>query len=918
VYFVSFVVLFFHEGLLMMRTTLTLLGLVLGCGPALAAAKPPVYVWLEPEWFEGVQGSFAYWTGTARPTGSWGVAGPGISAEWTQGGESEWNSMGAPAAETRASCHRDLVVPRAGKYRVWVRFVDHRKKTQPFTLSIRQGGKTVVSAELGVKPVVPVNDEYQLYWGFSFGWGRVDGALQAGPARLALAITRPGQAWRQVDAVLLTDDLAYEPVGREKPPFGYLKTMGLHPADGSAWRGSGKDLPAGAGWKRPLLAGRDFSMWTGIDTDLKWWSKQNLAALRLYDVLFQFGPPADIRDRFHKQFAGRKDVPIVSWPQLLPGLYLGSTPDLSPGTPLRRWLERTRTPFYIMTNYANPQYTDRTGPATYQALTGPLAGQFLGYVHGEAVGSPGVGHPEKPLGKTRREHVDAMARLLRKQQAVAWSKVYKTPSVPEAFWSKGISCLSCESISLAHLFHEMGSRAVGYEEDATNVHVPMRIAFERGAARQYGGAWINYASGNFGDACNYFSQKPVVPRGAPAWFHSKYAITDGVSAGWYRKLYYLNYLGGASAIYWEQNLANQWILPGPGEHPVQLSPFGRGTEDFQAFVSRLPDRGEPLTPVALLLSYGHGYERVNYRCKMLSAFTEDRADLELRELFNVCWYPSGVLEGLPAAPDVQSMPGGTYGNIFDVLVDRPARAGAIMNYPVVWAAGDVELGAAWQPVLQEYLRRGGTLVVNVTAARGLPQTLLGFRPTGQRTVAEEWAPEGGKAHAATPFEVAHVELTGAKVLAWATPKVPLITRQQVGAGAVIVTLVPRMLGRDERAHPALPYLMNGLTDRLLPVEVRLAGGGRPRGEVMYQVNRTKDGYLVALVNNRGVDKTQSGVARVNRRAFVDVVVRTRLPVKSAREYTGPRDLQAVRGKDGAEVRLRVHPGDVQVVALVTR
>src|SRR5439155_1013761 len=156
-------------------------------------------------------------------------------------------------------------------------------------------------------------------------------------------------------------------------------------------------------------------------------------------------------------------------------------------------------------------------------------------------------------------------------------------------------------------------------------------------------------------------------------------------------------------------LANQWILPGPGTHPIQLSPFGRATEDFQAFVTRLPDRGEPVTPLAMLLSYGHAYERVNYRCKMLHAFTEDKNDLELRELFNVLWYPSPLLEGQPAAPGVQSMPGGVYGNIFDVLVDRPSKAQAIFRYPVVWAGGDVDLSGPWHKAIEEYLGRGGTL-----------------------------------------------------------------------------------------------------------------------------------------------------------------------------------------------------------------
>jgi len=878
-------------------------------------ARPPVHLWFEPEWFEGVTGSFSYSSGTAKPTGSWGIAGPGISAEWTQGGESEWNSMGAPAEEIRASCQRNFVVPRAGPYKVWVRYVDHRHKTEPFRVVITQGGKPVLDGELGVQPVVPANDEFQLWWSFSFGWGGLEAKLDAGPAQLRLVIDKAGQGWRQVDAVLLTDDLKYVPNGREKPPFAYLAAMDIHPKKG-AWRGSGKDLAPGLPAPRARLAGRDFSMWTGVDNDPKWWGQQDLDKLSLHDVLFEFGPPRDIRDKFHKQFAGQKDIPVLSWPGLVPGFYLGSTPDLSPSSPTRRWLERTKTPFYILTNYSNPKYTEMTGPASYQALTGPLAEQFLGYIHGEALGTPGVRMPDKAVGKTRREHVDALAKDILRQQAEAWSKIYKT-AVPESHFRQGISCLSVDSIALAHLYLGMGARTTGYEEDATNVHVPMRIAFERGAARQYGGAWINYASGNFGDTCNYFSQQPVVARGAPAWFHSKYAITDGVSAAWYRKLYYLNYLGGASAIYWEQSLGNQWILPGPGTHPIQLSPFGRGTEDFMSFVSRLPDRGEPLAPVAILLSHGHGYERVSYHCKMLGVFPEDRNDLELRELFNVCWYPSGVVEGLPAAPDVQSMPGGVYGNIFDVLVDRPARAKAILHYPVVWAAGDVDL-AGLGSVLEDYVKGGGTLVVNAEAARRkLPDRLLGFALTGTFDRMEAWMPEGDTAQLCTPYLVERGRLAGAKVLAWAAKDVPLVTRHQIGEGAVILTLVPGMLGLDERAHPSLPFVMNGVTANLLPVDVRLADGSRPHGELMYQVNKTRDGLLVTLVNVRGIDKTQTGLARVDRRAFVDVVLRTRRVVRSAREYTGPSNLVPVRGEGGSEVRLRVHPGDVQVVHLAT-
>ncbi len=895
-----------------MRSILALSLLLLTGSAASAQGTAPYYLWLEPEWFDGVKGSFAYWTGTAKPTGAWGIAGPGISAEWSQGGESEWNSMGAAAEETSARCSRAITLPRAGTYKVWVRYVDHRHKTEPFRVTVEQHGKPALTAELGVRPVLPANDEYQLFWGFAFGWASIEGKLDAGPARLVLSIDKAGEGWRQVDAVLITDDLKFIPEGREKPAFAYYDSFALKAKDGPAWRGSGQGVTAAA--KRVALAGKDFTMWTAADSDPKWWGKQTIEKLSLADVLFEFSPPRDIRDKFHKQFAGRTDLPVLSWPGYVPGFYLGSTPDLSPGTPLRRWLERTKTPFYILTNYANPAYTDQTGPATFTALTGPLAEQFLGYIHGESVGTVGVALPHEPLGPDRRAHVDALAKVLRQRQAEAWSKVYKAKVPPEHF-DRGISCLSVDSIALCHLFHDMGARTVGYEIDATNVHAPMRIAFERGAARQYGGAWINYASGNFGDACNYFTQNPVVPRGAPSWFHSKYSITDGVSISWYRDLYYLNYLGGAAAIYWEQGLSNQWILPGPGTHPVQLSPFGRATEDFQAFVGRLPDRGEPVTPVAILLSYGHGYEQVSYRCKMLDVFAQDASDRELRELFNVCWFPSPILEGLPASPDVQSMPGGTYGDIFDVLVDRPARAKALFNYPVVWAAGDVTLTGEMLPIVEEYVQKGGTLVVNIAAAKGLPEKLLGLRTKGGRQRAERWSPDGEASRPAVPFEVEQVELAGAKVLAWADPQVPLVTRHAVGRGAVIVTLMPHLVGLDERAHPAVPYLMNGLTDKLLPIDVRLPDGRRPQGEVQYQVNKTKDGYLVALYNHRGIDKTQTGIARVNRRAFADVVLRTELPVRSAREYTGPRDLEMHRAGTVTEVRLRVPVGDVQVIYL---
>jgi hypothetical protein len=156
------------------------------------------------------------------------------------------------------------------------------------------------------------------------------------------------------------------------------------------------------------------------------------------------------------------------------------------------------------------------------------------------------------------------------------------------------------------------------------------------------------------------------------------------------------------------------------------------------------------------------------------------------------------------------------------------------------------------------------------------------------------------------------------VAAVAAGETPIATRHSLGEGAVILTLVPGMLGDDERAHEAWPYLINGLTRGLMPVTVTLANGKPLRGEAMYQLNRTKDGWLVALFNSRGVDKTQHGIARVDPRAFVDLVVKSESPIAAAKEWTQPRDLAVTKDADQSAVAVRVHPGDVQVIELRVR
>ena len=95
------------------------------------------YLWYEAENMRGITA-----TATNEPLSNpswmhlpaskapgWGINGPGVSAEWTQGGESEWNSVNASADETRGTISQDIEVPRPGDYKVWVRYADWAEKT---------------------------------------------------------------------------------------------------------------------------------------------------------------------------------------------------------------------------------------------------------------------------------------------------------------------------------------------------------------------------------------------------------------------------------------------------------------------------------------------------------------------------------------------------------------------------------------------------------------------------------------------------------------------------------------------------------------------------------------------------------------------------------------------------------------------
>ena len=126
----------------------------------------------------------------------WGINGPGVSAEWTQGGESEWNSAAASADETRAEIYQDFEVPRAGQYTLWIRYADWANKAENFTVRIGQEDLIIFRREFGTKDIVDPHDEVSMYWGWAFTWDSAAVTLKKGPARLFIQIESAAAARR--------------------------------------------------------------------------------------------------------------------------------------------------------------------------------------------------------------------------------------------------------------------------------------------------------------------------------------------------------------------------------------------------------------------------------------------------------------------------------------------------------------------------------------------------------------------------------------------------------------------------------------------------------------------------------------------------------------------------------------------------
>jgi hypothetical protein len=882
--------------------------------------NPPIeYLWYEAENMRGfTTGKLgepllnpSYLNLSREKAPGWGMNGPGVSAEWTQGGESEWNSAAATAGETHAVLYQDLVIPRGGQYVLWIRYADWARKGENFTVTIAQDSAETFRHEFGAKDLIDPHDEVSMYWGWAFAWDSATTTLKKGAARVSIQIEKAAEARRHVDCFLLTNDPAFKARGREKPDFAamrYLRTWAVERKPFSSLLRNEDVARVTESWTRPRLAGRDFLMPWNIAKEF-WPLLDRPVEER---PLYPFN--AEPIDQFVATYKGARDVPLFQSKLVVPVVYINNLPEyLKEGSPFLRFIRETKTPFAILINYGGAQLNEAEGQAAWQLLNGELKDQFLGWVSGESVGYVWDSAPAElkiSPSMSRRELLEAHRQFYSSALARKWRDTFKVETGP--MWDKLIPAQSTSSTSFAHALTQWGVSLLGMETAAVMPMTGMRIAFARGAARQFGGAFLYYHAPNFGDTATTFTKQQNFA-GPDFFYHSRYGPSMGPSLSWYRKNYYLYYMAGVSAIYLEQG-QDQFFKPGPGEHPFQLNPLGRITDEFVRFAEKHPDRGTPYTPVAFLLDPAHGFEMTDYPHWPFEVSQIDRGDRALRELFGVAYYPGLVVEGEPAIADRQPFVSGVFGDIFDVLTAADMQGSKskvqslLPSYRAVVVGGRVDWSPEWIQRLNDYVRNGGTLVLNAAQIKNIPEQFLGVRlinTTGEahnaRCLAPDEEPQDLKGQI---FEYEKLELKGATPLITTLPGEPFVTVNNVGKGNVVFVGVPDLLGEDERITPFAAHLLTHIFAEATPLKIT--------GDVEYLINRTSNGWVVTLLNNNGVFKTQQGMAQVDRTAYVNVTITLRgRQIQSATEWTSDTPLEVNAGS----ISIQIAPGSLAIIEL---
>lgn len=387
-----------------------------------------------------------------------------------------------------------------------------------------------------------------------------------------------------------------------------------------------------------------------------------------------------------------------------------------------------------------------------------------------------------------------------------------------------------------------GARCIGLELGENIAFTQSKLAFARGASRQWSKPWSVQVSPWFGRSVTTSGPRRTeggIVRGLDA----------GHSLSFYERMWLHSWFAGAAMVTPENSIAIFFEKP---QAPWTLTDHGRTAADVFALMQRA-QRGVPYAPVAVVLDQFAGYNA--YMDKPWGILPPTAGDREARDLFDHQLFPGSDhihAKPDPANPEASYLRPTPHGEIFDVLLTSVPPE-ILPSYPAILLVGDIEFDDAFLSELDKALRRGRRVLMSARHREALGDGFARLARQGAVEVLEPWTnPATGR---------------------------------------------PAAISRDR---------LTALARDLLPVQVE----GDP---VQYAVNRTPTGWVVELINNRGVIKRGPEPATLDPMQRIQVTLRPRVKFARATEWRSGRVHPAI---SSAGLSLDLGPGGIEFVEFV--
>jgi len=274
---------------------------------------------------------------------------------------------------------------------------------------------------------------------------------------------------------------------------------------------------------------------------------------------------------------------------------------------------------------------------------------------------------------------------------------------------------------------EWGARCIGLEVGENIAFTQSKLAFARGASRQWQKPWSVQVSPWFNGACT--TSGPLRKEGGDAR-----GLDAGHSLSFYERMWLHGWFAGAAMVTPENSLSTFFEKP---EAPWTLTSHGRKAAEVFSF-TQCHDRGVPYAPVAIVLDRLAGYNA--YMDKPWGILPPTAGDREVRDLFDYQLFPGSDhihANPFPENPELSYLRPTPYGELFDVLLTSVPPE-VLPNYPVILLAGDIEFDNAFLGELEKSLRRGSLVLMSPRHQIALGKDFARVLTQGKVEILEPW------------------------------------------------------------------------------------------------------------------------------------------------------------------------------------